>query len=345
MKKIVGLLFGLILVMIFFFNPLKELSLNWLYPNYSKLTELGYSFDEIKNLKENLSDEQFLRVIDFEKSDDILKIISVPYYRDLKDQAYLEEEINQILNLSDDLIQFYLRHDNLSEYHDLMQNPYFIIERFDRYLKYTTKYSQRDLEECIRLVNANRDYILYTHIEAADTSNPTQVLVNKYYQLAEDYVPDLKETYLGFMMQTEAADALTLMISDMLALNIDISISNTYRSYLMQERIYNRYLETQSQNVVDSFSARPGHSEHQAGLAVDFMTNANDITDFGSSEAYQWLKENAHIYGFIQRYTEENSIYTGYMAEEWHFRYVGNDLAQIVFETNLSLEEVLLLFR
>ena len=345
MKKVLALVFVIVVTIALYFSPVKIMVLNWKYPSYIDLIQKGYTSNEIKDFHESLSDEEYLLLVSSDYASDIKKQVSNEKYRVLKEKRYTESEADEILSLSDELIQFYLTHDNLNHQYDLIHHDYFVLDRYDRYNAYSISNPNLDSETVLRTVNTDRDYELYTHIQMADTSNPIEILVNKYYQLSSDYVPDLAETYLGFMMQKEAAQALTDMIKVMLDLNLDISISNSYRPYVMQERIYNSYLETQSRAVVDTYSARPGHSEHQAGLAVDFKTQATGITDFGGSEAYTWLKENAHIYGFIQRYTEENSIYTGYMAEEWHFRYVGLDLAQIVYETKLTLEEVLVLYR
>ncbi len=346
MKKISLLILSvLIMLMIVFFKPIQIEVYKVLYPNYLDLLDKGYTHDEIKLFNVELSEGEYSLILQLDYASDIVKQVSDPDYLNLRQKNYTDTEVETILELDSSLVQFYLDHDNLSDQKDLLQHPYFVLDRYERYINYQNNHQDADLTSIIRLVNTNRDYELYSHIEVADTSIQTEVLVNKYYQLPSDYVPDLEETYLGFMMQEEAARALDSMIEAMLGLGLDISISNSYRPYVMQERIYNTYLETQPQSIVDTYSARPGHSEHQAGLAVDFKTQATGIIDFGGSEAYTWLKENAHIYGFIQRYTEENSIYTGYKAEEWHYRYVGADLALIIHDTQLSLEEVLLLYR
>lgn len=345
MKKLLAIIFVVLVTIALYFSPVKTIILNVIYPHYVELVQKGYTLDEIKRFKADLSDDEYQLVYEHEYASDIFKIVTDAHYAVLKDKKYSEQEADEILSLEDAMIQFYLSHDNLSAYYNIIHHDYFVLDRFDRYVAYTNKYPDRDLTQRIRLVNVNRDYILYTHIQEVDLSLGTQLLVNKYYQLPQDYVPELKETYLGFMMQPEAADALTQMCLAMQEIGLDFSISNTYRSYDKQVSIYNRYLEKDIQNVVDGFSARPGHSEHQAGLAVDFKSTTEDIVYFENTDAYEWLIKNAHNYGFIQRYTEENSMYTGYQAEAWHFRYVGKDLALKVYESHLTLEEVLLLNR
>lgn len=345
MKKVLALVFVIVVTIALYFSPVKIMVLNWKYPSYIDLIQKGYTSNEIKDFHESLSDEEYLLLVSSDYASDIKKQVSNEKYRVLKEKRYTESEADEILSLSDELIQFYLTHDNLNHQYDLIHHDYFVLDRYDRYNAYSISNPNLDSETVLRTVNTDRDYELYTHIQMADTSKPNEILVNKYYQLPSNYVPDLYESYLGFMMEKWAAFALSEMCSKMTSLGFDFSISNTYRAYTKQERIYNSYLQTQSQTIVDTYSARPGHSEHQAGLAVDFKSTSEDIVYFANTDAYKWLKENAHIYGFIQRYTEENSIYTGYMAEEWHFRYVGLDLAQIVYETKLTLEEVLVLYR
>ncbi len=344
-KTLVVFCLTILVSVLLYFSPFKTMVLNSVYPSYSELSEKGYSYAEIKDFHQSLSADDYALILSFDYYSDIKKIVTSTDYKHLRELAYSETESDEIFSLSDEYIDFYLSHENLSVYHDLIHHDYFVINRFDRYLAYQQMHPDLDLMTVLRLVNSNRDYELYTHIEMADTSNPIEILVNKYYQLPKDYVPNLYDSYLGFMMEKEAALALSEMCSVMANLGFDFSISNTYRAYSKQERIYNAYLEKQSQEIVDTYSARPGHSEHQAGLAVDFKSTSEDIVYFANTKAYEWLKENAHIYGFIQRYTEENSIYTGYSAEEWHFRYVGPDLALMVYDTGLTLDEVLLLYR
>lgn len=343
MKKIlvVGLVF---MFAIIFFNPTKELVLNAIYPHYSDLIEKGYQLEEIKQFSAECDEEELQVILSLEYAPDALRLLKNADYKALRDKDYSEIESDRILAYPKEIMLKIMAYPKLSEYFDLFEHEYFIADRFDRYLAYAQAHPDQENEDILRMVNVNRDYPLYTHIKLADVRSATKLLVNKYYQLPQDYVPQLKESYGGFMMEETAADALLEMCAEMKRLNLDFALSNTYRSFALQERIYNRYLESQSQAVVDTFSARPGHSEHQAGLAVDFRTKAEDITDFDGSEASVWLKENAHMYGFIQRYTQDNSIYTGYKEEAWHYRYVGTELAQIVYDTHLSLEEVLLLY-
>ena len=106
--------------------------------------------------------------------------------------------------------------------------------------------------------------------------------------------------------------------------NLDIFISSGYRSYNRQKTLYNNYVSNDGKEEADTYSARPGHSEHQSGLALD----VNTVDDsFANTEEAKWLVENCYKYGFILRYPKGKSNETGYKYEPWHFRYVGEDLA------------------
>lgn len=137
------------------------------------------------------------------------------------------------------------------------------------------------------------------------------------------------------------------LISD--AQNQGLNISNQtsgFRSYDTQASLYNNYVAAHGQQQADTFSARPGYSEHQTGLAYDLIDNQGQLlgaagTINTSKEAAVWVAQNAHKYGFIVRYKEEFVNQTGYMAEPWHLRYVGNEIALEIYNKNISLEQYL----
>ena len=109
-----------------------------------------------------------------------------------------------------------------------------------------------------------------------------------------------------------------------------------------QKALYEGYLKNDPVDIVDTYSARAGHSEHQTGYAFDLYNVTLPYTSFGDTLEYEWLKINAHLYGFIIRYTEDNKNITGYKNEPWHIRYVGIKEATYIYENNITLEEYLL---
>lgn len=118
-----------------------------------------------------------------------------------------------------------------------------------------------------------------------------------------------------------------------------------FRSYDYQKTLYDRYVNRDGKEAADRYSARPGHSEHQTGLAFDIGEKGREelwlTNDFGESEAGQWLAQNSHKYGFILRYPKGKEEITGFMHESWHFRYLEGELATKIYEAEVTLEEYL----
>lgn len=143
----------------------------------------------------------------------------------------------------------------------------------------------------------------------------------------------------GGVNQTALA-AVNRMISDMKAegLSVDSTTSN-YRSYSYQSTLYQNYVSAYGQASADTFSARPGYSEHQTGLAFDLREPGGGSL-LTNSKATSWVAKNAHKYGLIVRYQSGKEWITGYQAEPWHVRYVG-DIATSIYNSGLSLEEYL----
>ena len=118
-----------------------------------------------------------------------------------------------------------------------------------------------------------------------------------------------------------------------------------FRSYEYQKTLYDRYVSRDGKDAADRYSARPGYSEHQTGLAFDIGEKSQEdlwlTSAFGETKAGQWLVNNAHKYGFILRYPKGKEDITGFMYESWHFRYLEGDTATKVYEAGVTLEEYL----
>ena len=175
------------------------------------------------------------------------------------------------------------------------------------------------------------------------------LLVNKEFGLPQDYVPsDLTEVNVTFaqgvaeskkQMRADAARALEEMFEAALEDGIELLGISGYRSYYTQKKIYEKRLEEAGIEHVSRYNAEPGHSEHQTGLAMDVGCEGyTDLTErFATTPAYRWIQKNAHLYGFIIRYTEYGEEETGYAFEPWHVRYVGAE-ATAIWESGLTLE-------
>ncbi len=155
------------------------------------------------------------------------------------------------------------------------------------------------------------------------------LIANKTYALPSTYNPGVDpvaKAALQNMFDAAKADGLKLFIC------------SGFRSYDTQKRLYNNYVNRDGKAEADRYSARPGHSEHQTGLAFDI--NQSDSSFEGTPEAI-WLAQNCHKYGFIIRYPAGKESVTGYIYEPWHVRYLGVDMATKVYDSGLCLEEYL----
>ena len=134
------------------------------------------------------------------------------------------------------------------------------------------------------------------------------------------------------VLNKEALENLKLLFLDAKMNNIDLTVFSGYRSFEKQASLWNS-----DYSFDDMYKAVPGYSEHQTGLAVDISTTNDGLTN-NKTIAYNFLKENAHRYGFILRYPENKETITGYNYEPWHYRYVGN-ISTFIHQNNLTLEE------
>ncbi len=194
----------------------------------------------------------------------------------------------------------------------------------------------------------------YTKDQIGIISDPTSlyVLCNKLNRLPADYVPenlvipDIKSTTADDVdkryVREEMAKALEGIFAAAQEEDLYLFAASGYRSYLTQERIYNSHVSSKGLEAADRVSARPGHSEHQTGLAMDVTCEAVGYKleeSFGLLPEGVFLAEHAHEYGLIIRYPEDKIDITGYNYEPWHLRYVGVELASFLYENQLTLEE------
>lgn len=156
------------------------------------------------------------------------------------------------------------------------------------------------------------------------------MIANKSYSLPESYAP-------GDLLP-EVKEAFAVMQKAAAAQGLNIYISSGYRSYSRQQTLYNNYVKSDGKALADTYSSRPGYSEHQTGLCFDL----NTIDDsFGNTKESAWLEQHAQEYGFIIRFPKGKDAQTGYQYEPWHLRYLGVDMATKVYNSGLSLEEYL----
>ena len=158
------------------------------------------------------------------------------------------------------------------------------------------------------------------------------LIVNKDIPLPKTYNPGLNKKMMCcyfYMKMCAMKDGARL------------KITSGFRSYEYQEKIYNEYVKKFGEERTNTFSAKPGYSEHQSGLAIDIC---DDSDSFIGTKEDIWLQKNAHKFGFIIRYPKGKNSITGYKYEPWHLRYVGIKHAKKIYEKKLTLEEYLGLF-
>lgn len=156
------------------------------------------------------------------------------------------------------------------------------------------------------------------------------LVVNKTYSVPQSYGPG--------DLTPECKEAFDELVAAAAKDGLNIFIVSGYRSYATQKNLYNRYCSRDGQQVADTYSARPGFSEHQTGLAID----VNSVNySFADTREGRWIASNSYKYGFIVRYGQGKENITGYAYEPWHIRYVGVAMAQAIYDSGLCLEEYL----
>mgnify|MGYP004569021489 FL=1 len=255
------------------------------------------------------------------------------------------KKILKTFNNNDDL-DYFLKNEVNEKYISIINEKYFLKKNFYQYIDYLNKNKKMDTSKIVRNINIHLDKKFYELNLNTDITKDTSMLVNKYYLLTKDYVPDdlvnVSQTYSwgsNQKVRKVAYDAFLDMWEQAKTDGFYLMISSSYRSYEEQEIVYNNY-KKQGTKYADSLAARPGASEHQTGLTLDIFskTNSNRQT-FKDSEEAKWLLDNSYKFGFILRYPENLVNVTGYNYEAWHFRYVGKNIATYIHDNNISFDE------
>lgn len=255
------------------------------------------------------------------------------------------KKILKTFNNNDDL-DYFLKNEVNEKYISIIKEKYFLKKNFYQYIDYLNKNKKMDTSKIVRNINIHLDKKFYELNLNTDITKDTSMLVNKYYLLNKDYVPDdlvnVSQTYSwgsNQRVRKVAYDAFLDMWEQAKTDGFYLMISSSYRSYEEQEIVYNNY-KKQGTKYADSLAARPGASEHQTGLTLDIFskTNSNRQT-FKDSEEAKWLLDNSYKFGFILRYPENLVNVTGYNYEAWHFRYVGKNIATYIHDNNISFDE------
>lgn len=306
----------------------------------SKLSKLGYSQEDIEiimtypeNIQELFLSEYNYKYADLIKTDGFI-IDNLDEYVEYYGRYNTKQLVDMVNN------------GKINPFLDELYNcEYFLDKNLDLYLQYIDNYDG-DIRKCVEEINTKVYLDYYTDIKQTDYSKDYLMLVNKYYSLGSDYEPDdlvdIDPYYGKGRTRKQVYEKYCEMADDAFELGYNFSICSAYRSYDYQSGLYNKYLNEEGGNqaVVDTYSARPGHSEHQTGLCLDLADSVYGMDDFGKSQASDWINENCWKYGFIIRYTQDKTKITGYQAEPWQVRYVGSEkIAKDIKDRGITFDE------
>ncbi|MDD4035861.1 MAG: M15 family metallopeptidase [Bacilli bacterium] len=357
---VIGTIIGLVIMISNYYNYNNHLnSLNYSNKSIQEMEKLNITKLVIKKnkysktLETALNNNKFMYAaldlymsLDYiEDGDDIENI------NDLVSKGYSNEQIITIFNkLGPDEIEDLLDHNIIIDIEKYLNLSYFNPYNLDRYLDYRDDNPELNINDIVTSVNIGLDFPYYVHVKEIDDPHDITVLVNKYRRLPSEFVPknllpiDSDCSNNGALLVKEARDAFNKVCHHMKNKGFSIKGTSGYRSYNYQYNLYNNYVNNDGVEKADTYSARPGHSEHQLGLAIDVSAEDNSIVKFQNSNEFRWLKNNAHKYGFIIRYPENKDSITGYKSEPWHYRYVGIDIATYIYENAITYDEYYIRF-
>ena len=215
--------------------------------------------------------------------------------------------------------------------------PFYKKEKKQEYIDYRNK-TKLPIKEVIIRVNIGLNRPFYTNTKETNDKG-ILTLVNKYNYVKKDYIPYNLIEINNIKINKETYEAFQKMQIDIKKENLNIRIISAYRSIEYQENLYNNYLKNDEKELVDTYSARAGYSEHHTGLAIDIDNTILDYNKFYLTKEYLWMKNNAYKYGFILRYPMGKEDITGYSYEPWHYRYVGKEIAEYIKKHNSTYEE------
>lgn len=240
---------------------------------------------------------------------------------------------------------------DLSEYVALLkplshtgEYQHFLSENATRYQAFQAINPRMPRDLVLAYVNVNLDKEFYTDILEVANPGSLYVLVNKHHGFPRNWIPDdlvIIESWRR--IRKDAAFNILMMKSDMEEAELSMHLVSTFRSFGSQSGIFSNGVAQFGRTRAETMYARPGHSEHQAGLAIDLLHSpprgALRSAQFQDTDEFEWLLNNAYKYGFILRYPEEYVDIHGYIFEPWHWRYIGIEIATVMFNEGISLYE------
>ena len=256
----------------------------------------------------------------------------------LLEKGYTNDEVKEILS-SEDLTKMMLEREYNKEILTFIKEKYYLNKNLDKYLAYYEKNQSKTLSEIVTTINTGTDKDWYYKTVEADTTKGNLILVNKYFYLNEDFVPEdltaisVKYAYNDKKVTKEVKEAYEKLASTALGNGFKLVAYQGYRSYDAQAKTYNNIKSSKRLSIADNTAARAGYSDYQTGLAI-YVSGVKE-----DSEEYAWLSSNAHQFGFIIRFPKDKEKITGFGFDPAHIRYVGVEAATTIYNENLTLEE------
>lgn len=313
------------------------------------LINLGFEKKEIIEIQESFTEENISKLVSLDDKNLIYEFINSSDFDSDKLDSYINfynehkeisvSKIIKLVNNDIDTISDFVYDDIII---DLLDEKYYILHNTTRYIDYFHENKELSSSEIVANVNSNIDNAFYTNINAANLDDNNLILVNKFYYLPEDYEPtdlvyiDYPYSDRGGYLKEEVYSAFREMVDAASSDGISLYSVSPYRSYTTQKGLYEWYASSDGYENADTYSARAGFSEHQTGLAIDI--NSTDDS-FAYTKEAKWLENNAYKFGFILRYPKGKEYITGYQYEPWHYRYVGTNIANEIYELGITFEE------
>lgn len=355
--KKLGLIFVVLIVIFLFYSY-----------QVSLLTNIGYSKDAsnyilFHNMKKYIlsvgENKTLNAALESDKYNEkyIEKYQNIKYFEQnnfidnihaLLKRGYSVNNINMIFEHgnSEEVTEFAKR-DKVKYLEEFYSVPYAKLKYYDRYLAYSDETGEDD-SRTVLIVNMDLDKEDYTEYKDV-TEFSTAMLVNKHRKLSDKFTPpdlvDIESTYTpheDLQASKLALNAFKKMHDDAEKEGYGLVINSAYRSYQDQVDICESYKNLYGSSYVERYVAQPGYSEHQTGLAFDIGSTSSNI--FANSKEYVWMQENAYKYGFILRFSQKDVSVTGFRAEPWHYRYVGEKISNYIHENKITFEEYYAIF-
>ncbi len=280
-----------------------------------------------------------------------IKLINYTKYKNSIDYSFItlgynDEEIKIIKdNLNNNEINNLLKIKYNKNITKFITQKYFLMKNITKYLDYYDSNDSESIDKIIATINTESNIEWLDEEYETDTTKGELMLVNRLYGLSSDYEPDdivnisSQYAYSGKKISESILDNIISLIEAGKEEGYTFVVSEGYRSYKEQEKLYNSYKDSYGLNETDKKVARPGHSEYQTGLSFDIAVYNKIINNHSESEEYKWIQNNAYKYGFIFRFTEDKKDLTGFDSSYWRLRYVGLSASELIYNEKICFEE------